>query len=83
MEQLSFWMIWAVIGIGMFVYYLRRFHTVRSMLWGTGTGLAALLLLHYCGGIIGFSPQLNLFNLIQAGLLGVPGVILMTIVHFL
>ena len=82
MEQVSFWMIWVTLGAGMFIYYLRRFHTVRSLLWGTLTGLAGLILLHYCGGWIGFSPELNLFNIMQAGILGIPGVIMMAVLHF-
>ena len=34
------------------------------------------------GGWIGFEPEVNFFNLMQAGILGVPGVLLMMAVHF-
>lgn len=46
-------------------------------------GVAALFLLHYFGHWIGFSPEISLFNFMQAVVLGVPGVVLMTVVHFL
>ena len=34
------------------------------------------------GRFFGFSPALNLLHLVQAGVLGVPGVILMVVLHF-
>ena len=52
------------------------------MLAGVGSGFLALLLVHYGGGFFGFSPALNLLHLVQAGVLGVPGVILMVVLHF-
>ncbi len=82
MEGFSFYALWAAVGVFMFIYYLRRAHTVRSILWGTLTGLVGLIMLHYFGGIISFSPELNLFNIAQAGILGIPGVVLMVIMHF-
>ncbi len=82
MEEFSFYALWAALGIFMLIYYLRRKHTIRSILWGTLTGLTGLILLHYFGGIISFSPELNLFNIAQAGILGIPGVVLMVIIHF-
>ena len=66
MEEVVFWGIWAVLG----------------MLAGVGRGFLALLLVHYGGGFFGFSPALNLLHLVQAGVLGVPGVILMVVLHF-
>ncbi len=83
MEEFSFYALWTALGIFMLIYYLRRSHTFRSILWGIFTGLAGLILLHYFGGIINFSPELNLFNITQAGILGIPGVLLMLIMHFI
>jgi hypothetical protein len=82
METITFWLIWGALGVGMLIYYCRRQHPVRSLLWGTLTGLTGLLLLHYCGTWIGFTPAISLFHLMQAGILGIPGVIMMTVLHF-
>ena len=79
MEGFSFWIIWAVLGTAMLIYYMRCRHTIGSMLWGITSGLAGLTLLHYFGSGIGFSPELNLFNIMQAGILGVPGVVMMAV----
>lgn len=83
MEKIGFYGLWAALGVFMLIYYLRRQHTFASILRGTLTGLGALILLHYLGGIAGYSPEMNLFNIMQAGLLGLPGVVLMTVIHFL
>lgn len=82
MEEFSFYVVWAALAGFMLVYYLRRQHRVRSMLWGTLTGLAGLILLHYSGRFTGFSPEFSLFNIMQSCLLGIPGVILMSVCHF-
>ena len=82
MEQVVFWTIWAALAVFMGYFYLHHAHGIRSFLRGTGTGLVALLLLHELGGWIGFAPEVNGFNLMQAGILGVPGVLLMMAVHF-
>lgn len=81
MEEMSFWLIWAMLGGAMLIYYIRCTHTVRSMLWGAISGVAALVLVHYAGAVIGFSPELNLFNIMQSGILGIPGVALMAAAH--
>ena len=73
MEQIVFWAIWAALAVFMGYFYLHHAHGIRSFLRGTGTGLVALLLLHELGGWIGFAPEVNGFNLMQAGILGVPG----------
>lgn len=82
MEQVVFWAIWAALALFMGYFYLHHAHGICSFLRGTGTGLVALLLLHELGGWIGFAPEVNSFNLMQAGILGVPGVLLMMAVHF-
>ena len=82
MEEVVFWGIWAVLGICMLCYYLRRKRMILSMLAGVGSGFLALLLVHYGGGFFGFSPALQVLHLVQVGVLGVPGVILMVVLHF-
>lgn len=82
MDERIFWMIWGVLGGIMLVYYLRRRHRIRSVLIGAGSGLLALLLVHYGGSLIGYTPALNALHLVQSVILGVPGVILMVVLHF-
>lgn len=83
MEQVVFWTIWGALALVMGIYYLRRTHTIRSILRGCLTGLVALLLIHYFGHWIGFAPEISIFNFMQAMVLGVPGVVLMTVLHFI
>jgi hypothetical protein len=63
------------------MYYARRKHTFKSVLLGMGSGAAALLLLHYFGAPLGYQPELGLFNMSTALVLGVPGVALIFIVN--
>lgn len=82
MDERIFWMIWGVLGGIMLIYYLRRRHRIRSVLVGSGSGLLALLLVHYGGNLIGYAPALNALHLVQSMILGVPGVILMVVLHY-
>ena len=66
----------------MLLYYLRRKRRVLSLLVGAGSGLLALLVVHYGGSLVGISPVLNPLHLVQSAVLGVPGVILMVVLHF-
>ena len=74
--------VWAILGIIMIVYYAKRKHTVSSALIGMTSGAAALVLLHYFGGYIGYAPPLNLFNTAVSLVLGIPGAVLVTAVNF-
>lgn len=82
MEETIFWGIWGMLGVIMFSYYLRRKHPIRSIVVGTGSGLLALLLVHYGGSFIGYVPTLNLLHILQSMILGVPGVIFMVVLHY-
>ena len=53
MQEVIFWGIWAVLGLIMLLYYLRRKRRVLSLLVGAGSGLLALLVVHY-GGSFGW-----------------------------
>ncbi len=81
MENIIFWTVWGVLGAVMLVYYFRRQHPVRSVLAGAGSGLLALLLVHFGGALFGYTPALNALHLVQSLVLGVPGVILMAVLH--
>ena len=82
MQEVIFWGIWAVLGLIMLLYYLRRKRRVLSLLVGAGSGLLALRVVHYGGSLVGISPVLNPLHLVQSAVLGVPGVILMVVLHF-
>ena len=82
MQEVIFWGIWAVLGVIMLLYYLRRKRRVLSLLVGAVSGLLALLVVHYGGSLVGISPVLNPLHLVQSAVLGVPGVILMVVLHF-
>lgn len=75
--------IWVVSAIIMIIYYARRKHTVRSALSGMLSGGAALLLLHYFGDNLGYSPPVNLFNTAVSLVLGVPGAALIMAVNLI
>ena len=51
--------------------------------FGMLSGGTVLVLMHYFGSHIGFSPPLNLFNTMISLVLGVPGVILISAVNLL
>lgn len=76
-----FWLIWGALGIVMLIYYGKRKSPVRSFLTGTLSGLLGLLLVHYGGMLVGYSPAINALHLVQSMLLGIPGVILMVVLH--
>ncbi|MGN1481972.1 pro-sigmaK processing inhibitor BofA family protein [Porcipelethomonas sp.] len=83
MNDLIFKGIWVIIGLIMLRFYAKRKHTVRSAILGMVSGGVSLVLLHYFGSYIGFSPQINMFNTMMSLVLGVPGVILITCVNML
>ncbi len=64
--------------------YLRvRRHRAACFLIGTGSGIAALLLLHAFGGACGFALPLTLFHLSVSAVGGIPGVLLLLAMHML
>jgi hypothetical protein len=74
MNDYIFWAIWAVAGLIMLIYYMKR---KRGYIITPILGIAALLACHYYGDFLGFTPELNVFNVAIAGVLGVPGMVLM------
>lgn len=59
------------------LFYIRQRHRIRTFLLGSISGVSVLVLLHFYGGFIGFTPPLNAFNLIFSAILGIPGVVLL------
>lgn len=81
MSDILFYGIWILAGLIMLIYYTKRKNTFLSSVIGMGTGLLALLALHYFGSGIGYVPALSLFNTATALILGVPGVIMMLVIN--
>lgn len=73
MNEYIFYGILILMGVVMLRFYAGRKHTLRCAALGMGTGGAALLLLHYFGGYIGYAAPLNLFNTAVSLILGIPG----------
>ena len=59
--------------LGMLAEYLRRKRKLRAMAAGSGSGIAALLLLHFYGASLGCTLPLNVFTLCAAAVGGIPG----------
>jgi hypothetical protein len=73
---------WALAVLCLLWLLLHHRKRVRAFLLGSAAGLASLLLLHQFGDAIGFAPTLSLTNLTTAGLLGVPGTLLLMAAHY-
>jgi len=72
-----YWMLWAFGLLMLMFFYIHRIKKIRTFLLGAGTGLTALFLLHFYGGLIGCTPTLCLTNLLTCGLFGIPGAALL------
>ncbi len=86
MEKLSLICL-AVVGVLLLVLLFKLFRTTLKwalkLLFNALIGFAALLLLNYVGAPLGISLNLNWFNAIVTGILGVPGVILLLLIKYL
>lgn len=70
-------------GLAMLIFYGRRKHTVKSALKGMLSGAGFLLIFHFFGDYLGYSPPLSLFNTAVSLILGAPGVVLIMAVNLL
>ena len=53
-----------------------------KLLLNTAGGFIALVILNFFGGIVGLSLTVNLVNCLVAGILGLPGVILLLVLKY-
>ena len=81
--EVIFTAVCAVLTIIIIIYYSKRPNRVLSVLFGTFTGIASLLLLSRYGRTIGLEAMLNPFNLAGSAVLGIPYVIGIAIMNFL
>ena len=54
-----------------------------KLLIHAASGFIALVILNFFGGIVGLSLEVNIFNCLVAGILGLPGVVLLLVVEYL
>lgn len=76
------YLLWIVLGIVfliMLIYYGSKEKPIVYAIGSMILGLAILMLLHYCGNSIGFTPQINFFNTMLVLILGVPSILLIFI----
>ena len=78
-RNMIFAAICGVVTLIMAIYYLRREHSVRTLLFGALSGLVALLILNQYGSMFSSWLPLNVFNLAGSAVLGVPFVIILVL----
>jgi len=54
-----------------------------KLLLNAASGFIALVILNFFGGIVGLSLTINIINCLVAGILGLPGVVLLLILKYL
>lgn len=74
-----FWSIWGLCFIIMLIYYSKRKHPIISAVTSMIFGVSLLIVCHFFGQSIGFTPPINLFNTMLALTLGLPSIFLIYI----
>ena len=72
-----------VIGIIMLIYYLKTDHPIKNAFKGMFAGAMVLLLVSFFGKYVNLDLPLSFFNTGVSLLLGIPGVALLVIGHFI
>lgn len=78
-----FGLVCGLAAAAMVIYYSRQKKRLAHVLFGTMTGLAALVLVSHFGAPFGAGLPLNPFNLCGSALLGVPFVVCMIVLKFI
>ena len=81
LEQVLILAILCCLSIFMLVYYYRQEHPVKSALFGSLSGLSgffAAKLIFFAAGVV---LPLNLFSLLFSAVLGLPGVVALSILQ--
>ena len=81
--DILFYSICAVVLLIMIIYYLKRKHKFLSALFGSCSGLTALFLVNYFGGMLGTNLPINVFNLCGSIVLGAPFVAAMVVIRYI
>ena len=83
MKEYIFWGILIILVIIMIGTYAKGKKTFTLAFSGMMTGGIALIILHYFGEYINISLPVNLFNTAFSLILGIPGLILTSVINFL
>ncbi len=81
MEGKIILLIWLVLFYIMLRYYKKKRKPVRFASFGIFFGLASLIILNIYGYKIGYTVQINVFNILTALILGAPGILLIYAVN--
>lgn len=82
-NEVLFYIICGVSAAVMLIYYLKRKHKVTSAVFGSMSGIAALLIANRFGGAVGAELPLNTFNVCGSAVLGAPFVAGMVIIKYI
>lgn len=77
----TYLLLWSFAGLCLLLFYLRQRKRVQAFLFGSLSGLVALLAMHLLGGSL--APTLSMANLLLAVFLGVPGTALSVLAELL
>ncbi len=81
--DLIFYIACGVSAAVMVIYYLKRKHKITSAIFGTVSGITALLITNRFGGAVGADLPLNTFNFLGSAVLGAPFVAGMVIIKYI
>lgn len=77
--KIIFYAAFLIAAVIMICSYMRSEKPARTAFTGMASGAAALLAAHFGGGYIGLYLPLNFFTAVISLVLGVPGVLIMTL----
>lgn len=78
-EKIALGLLCAFVVLGIVQLFSTPLKLALKVLLNTLLGFAALLLVNLTSTLTGFSLGLNLFNALTIGILGVPGLVLLTL----
>ncbi len=78
-EKIALGLLCAFVLLGVVQLFSAPLRLALKVLLNTLLGFAALFLLNLAGGATGFTLGLNLFNALIIGVLGIPGLVLLTL----
>lgn len=63
--------------------FLRPFRVLENLVVKAGAGLLILLVVNYIGAFVSFSLPVNMLTALTAGMLGIPGVVLLACIRYI
>lgn len=72
-----------ILAVAMFIFYSKSSKRFTKLIFGAFTGTGSLFLAHWILTSAGYVLSMNLFTFSVAAVMGIPGVLLLSIVQFL